>query len=284
MEDYCSLDKKRRLRGSCPGQPVDSVLASAASNCFPGSRTMLNFGAFTGLNRSGDSYIHSLDLEENASDYFEEYFNQPEKKHRLSIDQVRFLEKNFVEDNRLEPERKIKLAKELNLQPRQITIWFQNRRARSRTKQLETDYETLHENYTKLKDDYDNILKENERLKSELLCLKHDGSEKGDLEKSSEEKFPRDMPEDDISGMILPEDEETKELTLAKSDVTDGESPQIQYFHLESGDSSQVFELDQSDALQFTNFLKSGDGSCDDSFYYGLPLEDQQQALNFWSY
>ncbi|KAF9681850.1 hypothetical protein SADUNF_Sadunf05G0045800 [Salix dunnii] len=63
-----------------------------------------------------------------------------EKKRRLSGDQVKALEKNFEVENKLEPERKVKLAQELGLQPRQVAVWFQNRRARWKTKQLERDY------------------------------------------------------------------------------------------------------------------------------------------------
>ncbi|CAA0821006.1 Homeobox-leucine zipper protein ATHB-16 [Striga hermonthica] len=43
-----------------------------------------------------------------------------EKKRRLSVDQVKALEKNFEVENKLEPERKVRLAQELGLQPRQI--------------------------------------------------------------------------------------------------------------------------------------------------------------------
>lgn len=47
-----------------------------------------------------------------------------EKKRRLSFDQVKALENSFEFDNKLESERKVKLAEELGLQPRQVTIWL----------------------------------------------------------------------------------------------------------------------------------------------------------------
>ncbi|KAF5962012.1 hypothetical protein HYC85_003221 [Camellia sinensis] len=53
-----------------------------------------------------------------------------EKKRRLNLEQVKTLEKNFELGNKLESERKMQLARALGLQPRQIAIWFQNRRAR----------------------------------------------------------------------------------------------------------------------------------------------------------
>ncbi|CAM6030271.1 unnamed protein product, partial [Sphagnum balticum] len=74
-----------------------------------------------------------------------------EKKRRLTFDQVRSLERNFGLENKLEPERKLQLAKELGLQPRQVAVWFQNRRARCKTKQLERDYEVLILDYNRLK-------------------------------------------------------------------------------------------------------------------------------------
>ena len=50
------------------------------------------------------------------------------------MDQVKALEKNFEVENKLEPERKVKLALELGLQPGQVAVWFQNRRSRWKTK------------------------------------------------------------------------------------------------------------------------------------------------------
>ncbi|CAM6012809.1 unnamed protein product, partial [Sphagnum balticum] len=90
------------------------------------------------------------------------------KKRRLTFEQVRSLERNFELENKLEPERKMQLAKELGLQPRQVAVWFQNRRARWKTKQLERDYELLSSDYTRLKADFEVTVQEKERLKSEL--------------------------------------------------------------------------------------------------------------------
>lgn len=87
-----------------------------------------------------------------------------EKKRRLSITQVKALEKNFEVENKLEPERKVQIAEELGLQPRQVAIWFQNRRARWKTKQLEKDYALLKASYDALKHDYSNLEQEKEAL------------------------------------------------------------------------------------------------------------------------
>lgn len=87
-----------------------------------------------------------------------------EKKRRLSVDQVKALEKNFEVENKLEPERKVRLAQELGLQPRQVAVWFQNRRARWKTKQLERDYAVLKSNYESLKQNYDSLQRDNDAL------------------------------------------------------------------------------------------------------------------------
>lgn len=92
-----------------------------------------------------------------------------EKKRRLSVDQVKALEKNFEVENKLEPERKVKLAQELGLQPRQVAVWFQNRRARWKTKQLERDYGVLVANHDALKLKYGSLQKENESLLNEVF-------------------------------------------------------------------------------------------------------------------
>ncbi|XP_059640207.1 homeobox-leucine zipper protein ATHB-6-like isoform X2 [Cornus florida] len=102
----------------------------------------------------------------------EESGHVAEKKRRLSVDQVKALEKNFEVENKLEPERKVKLAQELGLQPRQVAVWFQNRRARWKTKQLERDYVLLKANFESLKHNYDSLQHDNEALLKEIRELK----------------------------------------------------------------------------------------------------------------
>ncbi|KAL2464737.1 Homeobox-leucine zipper protein HAT14 [Forsythia ovata] len=65
------------------------------------------------------------------------------KKLRLTKEQSAFLEESFKEHNTLNPKQKLALAKQLNLRPRQVEVWFQNRRARTKLKQTEVDCEYL---------------------------------------------------------------------------------------------------------------------------------------------
>lgn len=81
---------------------------------------------------------------------------------------MHLLEKSFEEDNKLEPEQKTELAQKLGMQPRQVAVWFQNRRARLKTKQLERDFNRLKSSYESLLSDFNSVSKQNEKLKAEV--------------------------------------------------------------------------------------------------------------------
>lgn len=81
---------------------------------------------------------------------------------------MQMLEMSFEAENKLEPEKKSELAKKLGLQPRQVAIWFQNRRARYKTKQLERDFDRLKSSYDSLLADHDSLLNDNHRLRSQV--------------------------------------------------------------------------------------------------------------------
>lgn len=87
------------------------------------------------------------------------------KKLRLSRDQSSILEDNFKEHSTLNPKQKVALAKRLGLRPRQVEVWFQNRRARTKSKQTEVDCEYMKKFCDKLTD-------ENRRLQREVQELR----------------------------------------------------------------------------------------------------------------
>ncbi|KAE8697818.1 Homeobox-leucine zipper protein ATHB-22 [Hibiscus syriacus] len=91
--------------------------------------------------------------------------NRDKKKKKLTSEQLVSLERSFQEENKLDPNRKMKLSRELGLQPRQVSVWFQNRGARWKAKQLEHSYATL-------KQDYDVISMEKQKLQDEVMKLK----------------------------------------------------------------------------------------------------------------
>ncbi|PHT69613.1 Homeobox-leucine zipper protein HOX6 [Capsicum annuum] len=89
-------------------------------------------------------------------------------KKRLTQEQVKRLEISFDSTKKLEPEQKLQLAKELGVPPRQIAIWYQNRRARWKNQSLELDYNALQLKLDTTLAEKKQIEKENELLKVEL--------------------------------------------------------------------------------------------------------------------
>ncbi|GAA0146636.1 hypothetical protein LIER_06542 [Lithospermum erythrorhizon] len=87
------------------------------------------------------------------------------KKLRLTKAQSALLEESFKQHSTLNPKQKQELARELNLRARQVEVWFQNRRARTKLKQTEVDCEFL-------KKCCDTLTDENRRLHKELQELK----------------------------------------------------------------------------------------------------------------
>ncbi|RCV34805.1 hypothetical protein SEVIR_7G200400v4 [Setaria viridis] len=87
------------------------------------------------------------------------------KKLRLSKDQSAVLEDSFREHPTLNPRQKAALAQQLGLRPRQVEVWFQNRRARTKLKQTEVDCEFL-------KRCCETLTEENRRLQKEVQELR----------------------------------------------------------------------------------------------------------------
>ncbi|KAL5199404.1 hypothetical protein ABZP36_020607 [Zizania latifolia] len=86
------------------------------------------------------------------------------KKLQLTKEQSTLLEDSFRVHNILSHAQKHDLARQLKLKPRQVEVWFQNRRARTKLKQTEVDCELLKRYCESLTD-------ENQRLKHELMDL-----------------------------------------------------------------------------------------------------------------
>ncbi|XP_006284142.2 homeobox-leucine zipper protein HAT4 [Capsella rubella] len=87
------------------------------------------------------------------------------KKLRLSKDQSAILEETFKDHSTLNPKQKQALAKQLGLRARQVEVWFQNRRARTKLKQTEVDCEFLRRCC-------ENLTEENRRLQKEVTELR----------------------------------------------------------------------------------------------------------------
>lgn len=90
---------------------------------------------------------------------------------RFTDEQIKSLESIFKHETKLEPRKKLQLAKDLGLQPRQVAIWFQNRRARWKSRQIEQDYKVLRENYDNLYMQFDDLKREKQSLQMQLQEL-----------------------------------------------------------------------------------------------------------------
>ncbi|XP_044502116.1 homeobox-leucine zipper protein HAT5-like isoform X1 [Mangifera indica] len=217
--------------------------------------------------------------------YYDE--QSPEKKRRLSAEQVNLLEKSFEEENKLEPERKIQLAKKLGLQPRQVAVWFQNRRARWKTKQLERDYDLLKASYDALLSNYDTIFKENENLKSQVVSL----TEKlGETEENNKEGKKNEAVATEMAQVLVAQLSNKTEDGVSSgsggSAVVDEDYPQI----VESGDSISYFPNDEyTGCIGAIEGVQSeeDDGSDDGQSYFldvflGAQNQQAEEPLEWW--
>lgn len=120
-----------------------------------------------GNNVNGDGKNDVVEVERASSRASDEDDNgMSRKKLRLSKVQSAYLEESFKEHNTLNPKQKIALAERLNLRPRQVEVWFQNRRARTKLKQTEVDYEYLKRCCETLTDENRRLYKELQELRA----------------------------------------------------------------------------------------------------------------------
>ncbi|KAJ0241164.1 Homeobox-leucine zipper protein ATHB-X [Hirschfeldia incana] len=87
------------------------------------------------------------------------------KKLRLTKDQSHILEESFIQNHTLTHKQKQELATFLKLSQRQVEVWFQNRRARSKLKHTEMECEYLKRWFGSLKE-------QNRRLQIEVEELR----------------------------------------------------------------------------------------------------------------
>lgn len=252
----------------------ESLLSSSSSShatAFNGSRSMLNFQNVCGSSINQQFY-RGREFEEVMEDDLEEGLYRKEKKRRLTTNQVEFLEKSFEVETKLEPERKIQLAKDLDLQPRQVAIWFQNRKARSKTKQLEKDYEMLKSRYDVLKTDYDHLLNEKEKLKAEVVHI----TDRLNVITEPLEELKTPCHDFSIDGRKF-ENQENHSST--NSAVSDSESPHCidkgrTDFNAFEPDQSDISHVDEEEVRGVHRFLKLDDHSGS----FDFPIEENA----FW--
>ncbi|CAK9174918.1 unnamed protein product [Ilex paraguariensis] len=123
----------------------------------------------------GSGLMRGLDINQVPSGAEEESMEEeddspnggpPRKKLRLTKEQSRLLEESFKQNLSLNPKQKEDLAMELKLKPRQVEVWFQNRRARSKLKHTEMECAYLKRWYGSLTEQNRRLQKEVEELRA----------------------------------------------------------------------------------------------------------------------
>ncbi|CAH8279587.1 unnamed protein product [Arabidopsis lyrata] len=94
------------------------------------------------------------------------------KKKRLTQEQVRQLEKCFTVNKKLEPDLKLQLSNQLGLPQRQVAVWFQNKRARSKTQSLEVQHCTLQSKLEAALSDKAKLEHQVQFLQDEVMMIK----------------------------------------------------------------------------------------------------------------
>ncbi|XP_010471099.1 PREDICTED: homeobox-leucine zipper protein ATHB-X-like [Camelina sativa] len=108
---------------------------------------------------------HTIGATQHANEEDSNSGGRRRKKLRLTKEQSHHLEESFIQNHTLTPKQKKDLATFLKLSQRQVEVWFQNRRARSKLKHTEMECEYLKRWFGSLKE-------QNRRLQIEVEELR----------------------------------------------------------------------------------------------------------------
>nr|GMD49625.1 homeobox-leucine zipper protein ATHB-12-like [Ipomoea batatas] len=135
---------------------------------------------------------------------------------RFSDEQVKLLESMFTLETKLEAHKKLQLARDLGLQPRQVGIWFQNKRARWKAKQIEQDYRELKAKFDTLNLQFDYLKKENHSLLIQLEKLRYEAENRKtqDSKGSKDANFETNWEEKAAAGCLNGGAEDAKEVGI----------------------------------------------------------------------
>ncbi|PWA51469.1 leucine zipper, homeobox-associated, Homeodomain-like protein [Artemisia annua] len=127
--------------------------------------------------------------------------NKNEGRRRFSDEQIRFLEYVFETQSRPELRMKQQVANKLGLHPHQVAIWFQNRRARSKSRQTELEYNNLQQSYDTLASKSESLKEENQALLNQLQMLRELAKkQQGNI--TTRHDFTNKSSNKELSGMI----------------------------------------------------------------------------------
>ncbi|GAB2227584.1 hypothetical protein Droror1_Dr00009409 [Drosera rotundifolia] len=190
-------------------------------------------------------------------------------KRRFSDEQVRSLETIFESETKLDPRKKVQVARNLGLQPRQVAIWFQNKRARWKSKEIENNYSTLKASYDCLKAKFDATKKEKESLFLQLQELQHQLQQIQGSEGS--EDSAADRSEQNTGGLVVEPTRLEEELECGGVQCSDDAlSRNIAY--LVQDDGPQLLNMNEHMHSSLTKWCSLDPGS----------LFDQPSSVSHW--
>ncbi|KMT12474.1 hypothetical protein BVRB_5g104030 [Beta vulgaris subsp. vulgaris] len=153
----------------------------------------------------------------------------------------------FSSEARPGSKTKQQIANQLELDPRQVSVWFQNRRARTKSKQTEHDYSVLKARYDSLASEFEALKRDNQCLVIELQRLK-------DLK-----EWPKDSTTDSTPGTCSSNGESVS-LGSAQMDVARPEDYNHEKILNEA--KTEGFKIGQEiDIQENINMIGSTDGS-----------------------
>ncbi|GJP76602.1 hypothetical protein CLOP_g7022 [Closterium sp. NIES-67] len=117
------------------------------------------------------------------------------KRPRFHEDQLAHLEAHFAVEQELTPASKKQLAARLGVKPRQVCVWFQNRKVRQRTRERETELEGMQEAYAKLQAQCRELQDDYELLKSDYQELLLQNTQLFDMMSDIEQQLGANQPE-----------------------------------------------------------------------------------------
>uniref|UniRef100_A0A7S2NNJ5 Homeobox domain-containing protein n=1 Tax=Cyanoptyche gloeocystis TaxID=77922 RepID=A0A7S2NNJ5_9EUKA len=144
------MDRLGRYDGSPEESPVPRPTAE-------GSKRSLSQSEYQS---PSNSWIDKADDEDGPAS----------KKRRLRPNQVAQLEESFAQNPKLNQHRRSELASALDLSPRQIEVWFQNKRAKLKV-------QNVHEKYEELNQLYQNQIRANQELQKKVATLTQENRE-----------------------------------------------------------------------------------------------------------
>ncbi|KAL4570592.1 hypothetical protein LXL04_026250 [Taraxacum kok-saghyz] len=126
-----------------------------------------------------------------------------EGRKRFTDKQISFLEYMYETESRPALRMKHQLANKLGLHPRQVAIWFQNKRARSKSRQIEQEYNTLKHDYDTLASKSESLKKENQALLNQLEMLRNAANNTtGNSSSASDESDERRENNENVEIMV----------------------------------------------------------------------------------